>query len=177
MSAVGLAAIEAASDVHRAATDGEQETILLSQFADLLRNDEARPPEHRLMLAVLDEAIRSYQRYVSSSRQRGRRLFREAEEWFASDAATWPFSFVVICETLDLEPDYVRAGLRAWRTANVSVAGRGAPMIRFRTRAVAGSRHQLMAARARTPAHLRRTSRRRGATLAAAPLASGVRAH
>jgi hypothetical protein len=113
--AVVLAAIEATPDFQHPATDGELETIVPSQFADLLRNDEARPPERRLMLAVLEDALRSYERYASSARQRGRRLFREAEEWFASDAATWPFSFVIICETLDLEPEYVRAGLRARR--------------------------------------------------------------
>lgn len=132
-----------APDIQRAATDGEQATIVPSQFADLLRNHQARPPEHRLMLAVLEDAIRSYQRYASSSRRHSRRLFREAEEWFASDAATWPFSFVVICETFDLEPGYVRAGLRAWQAANASVAGRGAAMIRFRIRTVTRLRHQL----------------------------------
>jgi len=90
-----------------------------------LHNDGARPPVQRLMVAVLEEALLSYQRNVRSSRQWSRRRFREAEEWFASDAATWPFSFVVICETLDLEPEDIRAGLRAWRAAHASGVERG----------------------------------------------------
>lgn len=72
------------------------------------------------MIAVLEEAVRSYQRSVRSSRRRSRRLFRSVEEWFTSDATTWPFSFVVICETLDLEPEDIRARLRAWRAAHAS---------------------------------------------------------
>jgi hypothetical protein len=160
MSALGLAAIQAAPDIHRDAT-GEYETILPSQFIDLLRNDHARPPEHRLMLAVLEDAIRSYRRYMGSSRARRGQLFREVEEWFASDAATWPFSFVVICQTFDIEPEYIRAGLRAWSTANASVVRRDGPTIRFRIRDVSGSRHQVGGAHIRTPSHLLRASRRR----------------
>jgi hypothetical protein len=94
----------------------DEQTIRPFQVPEL----EARPPEQRLMIAVLEEALLSYQRNVRSSRQWSRRRFREAEEWFASDAATWPFSFVVICETLDLEPEDIRAELRAWRAAHAS---------------------------------------------------------
>src|SRR5207253_11345604 len=94
LSGDGLVVVEDA-EIHRDAMD-EYETILPAQFGDLLRNDDARPPEHRLMLAVLEDAVRSYQRDLSSSDSRGRRLYREVEEWFDSDAATWPFSFVVI---------------------------------------------------------------------------------
>jgi len=158
MSAEGLVVVEAAPEIHRDAMD-EYETILPSQFGDLLRNDQARPPEHRLMLAVLEDAVRSYQRYLSSSDSRGRRLFREVEEWFDSDAATWPFSFVVICQIFDIEPEYVRAGLRAWRKNNVSVVRRGVPIIRFRIRAATGSRHQVGGARMRQ--QMLRAGRRR----------------
>src|SRR5437899_12279379 len=102
MSAEGLVVVEAAPEIHRDAMD-EYETILPSQFGDILRHDQATPPEHRLMLAVLEDAVRSYQRYVSSSHARGRRLFREVKEWIDSDAAMWPFSFVVITQIFDTD--------------------------------------------------------------------------
>jgi hypothetical protein len=87
------------------------ETLLPSQFGDLLRNAAARSPEHHLMCAVLEDAIRIYVGMLNRSDRRGRRLFREIAEWFASDDATWPFSFIVICQQLDFEPDYLRLGL------------------------------------------------------------------
>ena len=89
--------------------------ILPSQFDDLHRNGSSSRPEHRLMAAVLEDAIRVYRATANRGGRRSRRLFREIEEWFASAEASWPFSFVVICEKLDLEPEYVRAGLRRWR--------------------------------------------------------------
>jgi len=42
---------------------------------------------------------------------RGRRLFAEATEWFAEDDRGWPFSFVNICEALDLSVSRVRGSI------------------------------------------------------------------
>ena len=56
-----------------------------------------------LMLAVLEEAIRSYLGSAS-------RLRTQAEMWIASRQRL-PFSFTVVCETLGLEPDSVRKAL------------------------------------------------------------------
>ena len=56
-----------------------------------------------LMMAVLEDAIRDYR--GGTGRQR-----IEAEEWVRSDQRG-VFSFVVICETLGLEPVAVRRAL------------------------------------------------------------------
>ena len=61
-----------------------------------------------LMLAVLDNGITSYMSQVS-------RIRTEAEHWINSRHTRSPFSFPVVCETLGLEPDAVRAELRRWR--------------------------------------------------------------
>jgi len=54
-----------------------------------------------LMLAVLDDAINS----LSSSES----LIRaEAQVWIASGEGRYVFSFLVICESLELEPNVVR---------------------------------------------------------------------
>jgi len=61
-----------------------------------------------LMLAVLEDGIRSYC-------QRAGRLRIEAETWVRSGQRA-PFSFIMICEALSLDPDAVRqalAGLQA----------------------------------------------------------------
>lgn len=54
-----------------------------------------------LMLAVLDDAIHSLRSAQSLVRA-------EAEHWITSQERRYVFSFVVICETLKLDPSAVR---------------------------------------------------------------------
>jgi hypothetical protein len=67
--------------------------------------------ERRLLLAVLEEAIRTYQRYAFTHDPRGVILRAQVEEWFASEDSDWTFSFVAICDALGLETSYLRAGI------------------------------------------------------------------
>jgi hypothetical protein len=67
------------------------------------------------MRAVLDDAITCYQKQFVPHTRRERRPAQEAEEWLFSDDDRWPFSFVNICRVLDLEPEYLRRGLKQWR--------------------------------------------------------------
>lgn len=71
--------------------------------------------ERRLLMAVLEDAIRTYQRYACAHDQRGATLRTQVEEWFAADDCDWTFSFVAICDALGLETSYVRAGIRRLR--------------------------------------------------------------
>src|SRR5262245_54788159 len=71
--------------------------------------------ERRLVLAILEEAVRSYQRYAFATNRRGRRLFGETCEWFDAREDTWIFSFENICHALDLDPEHIREGLTRWR--------------------------------------------------------------
>jgi hypothetical protein len=70
-------------------------------------------PERRLMIAVLDEAIGSFLKVLRNESRRTRDL-AELERWFDDPDRTWLFSFLRICETLDLEPDRVRLALARW---------------------------------------------------------------
>jgi hypothetical protein len=56
-----------------------------------------------LMTAVLEDGIRNYCGRIGWRRA-------EAEAWIRSNRRT-PFSFVVVCEALGLEPDAVRRAL------------------------------------------------------------------
>ena len=69
-------------------------------------------PEQRLMIAVLHDALDCVEKYRFATNNRGRRLFREAKEWFLADEADWPYSFECICGILDLDSDAVRQRLR-----------------------------------------------------------------
>ena len=76
--------------------------------------DASRVPERRLLLAVLEDAIATLQRYVLSDRRRGRRLFQEAEAWILSDDLGWPCAFRNICDELDIDAVYMRRGVSQW---------------------------------------------------------------
>jgi len=71
--------------------------------------------ERRLMVAILEDAIRVYCKEAGARNRRRKRLFREAEQWIESRDLSWVFSFERICQTLQLDPDYVRRGLHVWK--------------------------------------------------------------
>jgi hypothetical protein len=45
-------------------------------------------------------------------------MYEEACEWVTSEDRTWLFSFENICDTLEINAEYVRRGLREWREKN-----------------------------------------------------------
>jgi hypothetical protein len=114
------------------------EIVLPEQFASLQRNGEARPPEQRLMLAVLEDAVHTHLRGRDPRTSRDLRFFHEAADWFASDATDSPFAFVTICQVWSLDPDYIRSGLARWHARRE----RTLPLP-FRIRRVSGSRHHV----------------------------------
>jgi hypothetical protein len=70
-------------------------------------------PEKRLMLAVLEGAVRDLQTYAAVSTGRGRQIFMEADAWFRGGGAG-PFAFETICHAIGFDPDFIRDGLRRW---------------------------------------------------------------
>ena len=86
------------------------------QYYDGMRADNgcARPIK-RLMLAVLEDAVRCYLTYANSRSRAQRRLFVEAEGWLMDRKADGAFAFETICETLGIDPNCLREGLRQWR--------------------------------------------------------------
>jgi len=69
-------------------------------------------PVKRLMLAVLGRAVNDFHTYASVPTARGRRLFTEADAWFRSSTGG-PFDFESICHATELDPDFIRNGLRS----------------------------------------------------------------
>lgn len=123
--------------------DLEPETILPVQFNAGGALDASLQPEKRLMLAVLEEGVGTFQKYALSRDRAGQRMFIEAEEWFESDEIEWPYSFVNICHVLGIEVGYLRGGLRRWRTQQQAASEAGAKVIRFPFRRVNGTRHSV----------------------------------
>jgi len=93
----------------------EPAVVLPEQMVPAHLAGAALVPEKLLLLAVLEEAIATFQRHVTDTGRRGRRLFREAEEWLLSEEREWPCSFRNICDALGLDESYLRGGLLRWR--------------------------------------------------------------
>jgi hypothetical protein len=74
-----------------------------------------REGEFRLMLAVLEDAVKCYLKYAPAKDRRGKQHFREAEEWIFQRGSDWLFSFENVCEVLGIDPDYMRDGLARWK--------------------------------------------------------------
>jgi len=100
-------------------------------------------PEKRLLLAVLEAAVSDYQTYATSVSGRGRRLFADAQAWFASTVASGPLAFESICEALELDPSFIRAGLARWRVARENEPRAARTLLHFPFRRVNGARHRV----------------------------------
>lgn len=72
----------------------------------------------RLMLGVLEEAIRSYWKYAEARHRAAHRSFREVHRWIESTNRRDLFAFETICDVLDLDARAIRRDLRGWRMAN-----------------------------------------------------------
>ena len=121
------------------------ESILPAQFYGRPFGGARLQPEKRLQIAVLADAVLAFQRWAGDERARGRRLFAEVEAWFAFDDADGPFTFIAICDSLKLDPSYIRRGLRLWGVYLESTAKRKRPLRRDSN----GTRHQVVLPRLR----------------------------
>jgi hypothetical protein len=92
------------------------------QYYDQRRNNSANDPVKRLMLAVLEDALRLFQNNAGGDATVGHRKLRfmEAEEWLYGTGGEGPFSFEAVCETLGIEPGFLRRGLREWRAQQLA---------------------------------------------------------
>ena len=91
-----------------------------AQYYDERRDDGAMRPLKRLMLAVLEDALRCFQNNAAATGGRRKRLFMEAEEWLCGTGGEGPFSFDTVCETLGVEPQFLRRGLLEWRAQQLA---------------------------------------------------------
>ncbi len=96
----------------------QPDTVLSEQYFDNLRRKTHFEPEKRLMLALLEDAIRCYQDNLHARTNKRRRLFNDTEEWIVGAADDYVFSFRHVCEALGLSPEYLRQGMLRWKQRN-----------------------------------------------------------
>jgi hypothetical protein len=85
--------------------------LLPVQYADLVRRNHVIEGELKLLLAVLEDAIRCYLRYANVKDGDRRREFIEVRNWFEGARAGARhgdiFSFENLCAALEIEPRYL----------------------------------------------------------------------
>jgi hypothetical protein len=98
----------------------QPDTLLPEQFLDTFRRKLHLEPEKKLMLAVLEDAIACFQKYLLARDGKGKMLFQEADEWIQERGGDWLFSFANVCEMLGFNPDYLRQGLLQWKEQSLA---------------------------------------------------------
>lgn len=83
------------------------------------RAQRQRMGEYVLVEAVLWQAIREYRKLAECRTRRALRQFNELDQWFLENDQRWDFSFINLCQILDIEPAYIRAALKSWRDRHV----------------------------------------------------------
>ena len=73
--------------------------------------DNYERSQRELADGVLKQVQRDLQRFHSAPSAIERKLYLDAYRWVMSDDSTWPFSFLTVCESLNLVPENVRQDL------------------------------------------------------------------
>lgn len=67
--------------------------------------------ENSLALAILQQAIDDLRAHRRATDPHKRRMYSKAYRWVVSDDRSWLYSFVSICELLDVAPQTMRSKL------------------------------------------------------------------
>ena len=97
--------------------DESQELITLADLVPVPLSDPIAvrlrmSGECRLLWAVLEDGIACYLRYGDHPSAAMRELFQEANDWIEAKEGEDLCSFSGICGAFQLDPDYLRRGLR-----------------------------------------------------------------
>lgn len=99
----------------------EPDTLLPIQYFEAMRKKHLLEGEKRLILSVLEDAVECFMKCIEASTSKGQRLFRDADEWINHQDKHWVFSFDNVCEMLDIDPGYMRVGLRKWKATRLEL--------------------------------------------------------
>jgi hypothetical protein len=70
-------------------------------------------PEKGLAIGVLKQAAYDLRRYRTATKAADREVYLDAHSWVTAYDSSWPYSFMNVCELLNLCPEMVRADLLA----------------------------------------------------------------
>jgi len=64
--------------------------------------------QRELAAGILKQAAQDLRRFNGATSAVERELYLDAYSWITSDDCAWPFSFLNVCQLLNLAPDVVR---------------------------------------------------------------------
>jgi len=79
------------------------------RYESVFKRAEPAAGERRLLLAVLEDGIRTFLKNAHAARGRGLNLRREALRWLTTTDRADVFTFESICETLGIDAGRLRA--------------------------------------------------------------------
>lgn len=112
--------------------------VTVIEFYDSMKRSAHLQPEKRLLLALLDDAVKCFQKHSGAKSGRGKRRFIEVERWFWDTKREDTFSFENVCAVLGLSPGYLRRMLIQWKENSCGENGQGST-----TKAVNKTRRRL----------------------------------
>lgn len=92
----------------------QPDTLMSDEYFANYRRRIPLEPEKALLLAVLEDGVRTFQDNIFAETGKKRALLDEAREWLFTDDFEHVFSFNSVCSSLGLDPGYIRRGLKRW---------------------------------------------------------------
>ena len=86
-------------------------TFIIDDLIDPIPSGDIVGPERTLMAALLFDGLQSYINYQCAQNEDTKRRFKEAHLWVHSADKEYIFSFENVCESLGIDPGYLRIGL------------------------------------------------------------------
>ena len=74
-------------------------------------DEDSIRPAQRIMLAALNEAIAMYEEGLRAETVDDFSKMNRVEDWFAGQTTDWPVDYSDVCDSLGLEPSFVRDAL------------------------------------------------------------------
>ena len=96
----------------------EPDHVTPGQFAGMLRSATWRNGEHRLIAAVLQDAVETFHKCAFARTPQRREQFAEVHRWIVDQDDHSLFAFTTICEILDLDANCLREALLLWLEQN-----------------------------------------------------------
>jgi hypothetical protein len=93
----------------------EPDVLLPIQYFAALKRKRFSSGEHRLLIAIMQDAVECFQKHIHARDSKRRQLYLDAESWISSDDYAGTFSFNNVCDLLGMSPEYLRQGLIDWR--------------------------------------------------------------
>ena len=92
----------------------DPDVILPAQHFAAIQRKKFPSGEHRLLVALIQDAVECFQKHMHARDAKRRQLFLDAQGWIGSEDDRAVFSFNNVCMLLGMNPDYVRQGLLEW---------------------------------------------------------------